>query len=99
MSATTTSETHREEFGFDMTDAQYATVNVLSRVAGSMVIEGTGDVENTIRRTQAHEPPASAGYFEPGPYLTTFEKNGSWVIVRTGGRAVPSIVRSDGTVF
>lgn len=96
MSATTTPETHRDEYGFEMTDPQYATVNVLSRVAHSMLVDYSIEA---ARPAQGHEPPLSAGYTEPGPYTVTFEKSGSWVIVRTGGRGVPSIVRSDGTVF
>ncbi len=91
MSATTTSENYREEFGFDMSDAQYATVNVLSRVAGAMTVS-----DDIIEQSHSGR---IAGYDEPGNYTVTYEKNGSWVMVRVGANAIVTVVRADGTVF
>lgn len=87
--STTATETYRDEYGMDMPDAQYATVNVLSRVAGAMLVDGAA---------QSHRG-SIAGYSEPGNHFVTYEQKGTWVIVRVGERAVPSIVQSDGTVF
>jgi hypothetical protein len=90
MSTETTQDNYRDEYGFDMTDEQYQTVNMITRTATAMIVDDGS--------RQSHSG-AQARYSEPDQHYVTYEKSDSWVIVRVGARAINTIVRSDGTAF